>query len=44
MRGLGLPLKGEVNQLEISRFVVAGQTELLLVEPPNLWISPKRSF
>jgi hypothetical protein len=32
---LGLPLKDEVNALEISRFVSAGKSDLLLLETPE---------
>jgi hypothetical protein len=34
-QSLGLPLKDEVNALEISRFVVAGKSGLFLMESPE---------
>lgn len=34
-RELGIPLKDEVDRLEISRFAVSGQTRLLLLESPE---------
>lgn len=35
VRELGLPLKDELTELELSRFLVGAQTELFLVESPE---------
>src|SRR5438876_954973 len=35
IRELGLPVRDEVTELELSRFVVGGQTACLLIESPE---------